>query len=274
MLTNHSTISIHLNPVTDEQSDILIAQLSDIGFYAFEEVPGVLIAYIMEVDFDENQLKKFLPNLVSYSIETIADQNWNSKWESEFQPVIVNDFAAVRANFHEAVKHVKHDLIITPKMSFGTGHHATTFMMIQLMEIIDFKGRRVLDYGTGTGVLAILAEKLGAQDIVAIDMDEWSINNTIENVEANHCQNIHVEQKNNLCGLGEVDIILANINLNILTGSCEAMSSIVRNGGLVLTSGFLKTDEEKMAEIFSKHGFIVKNKLGKEIWMSILFEKH
>ena len=273
-MSNHLTFSIKIQPVSNDQSDILIAQLSDISYYAFEEEPDVLIAYINEADFDEEKLKDCLPGFVSFEKEGIAEQNWNSKWESDFQPVIVNDFAAVRANFHEAVKHVKHDLIITPKMSFGTGHHATTFMMIQLMENIDFTNKSVLDFGTGTGVLAILAEKLGAEDILAIDIDEWSINNTIENVAANHCSQIHVEQKDDLSGIGDMDIILANINLNVLTASCEQMSSITKKEGLILTSGFLKTDENRMEKIFTQQEFVVLNKTIRDNWSSILFKKN
>lgn len=273
-MSNHLTISITIQPVSNEQSGILIAQLSEIGYYAFEEELNILIAYIKEEDFDENQLKEYLPEFVSFEKEMIADQNWNSKWESGYQPVFVNDFAAVRANFHEPAKHVKYDLLITPKMSFGTGHHATTFMMIQLMEQIDFKNKRVLDYGTGTGVLAILAEKLGADEIVAIDMDEWSINNTIENIAANQCHRIQAELRNNLSGISEVDIILANINLNVLTESCGQMASIVKKEGLILTSGFLQTDETRMTEIFSEKGFVEVIKTGRNNWSSILFKKY
>lgn len=272
-MSNLFTTSIHLSPVSKDQSDLLISQLSDIGFYAFEEEANVLIAYIKSADFDEDRLKEYLPQRVSFEKKMIAEQNWNSQWESDFQPVIVNDFAAVRASFHHAVKDVRYDLIITPKMSFGTGHHATTFMMIQLMEIIDFTNKIVLDFGTGTGVLAILAEKLGAGDILAIDMDEWSINNTIENIEANQCERIHVEQKNNLNGIKAVDIILANINLNVLAESCDEMTFITRTNGLILTSGFLHADEEKMENIFSKKGFTLINKIRMDNWSSILFKK-
>ena len=272
-MSDHSTISIQLQPVSTEQSDILISELSDIGYYAFEEEEGALIAYIAGKDFEYDQLKNILPGNVFFEKKVIEEQNWNSQWESDFQPVIVNDFAAVRAEFHEPIKGVKHDLLITPKMSFGTGHHATTFMMIELMEKIGFENKKVLDFGTGTGVLAILAEKLGASEIIAIDMDEWSINNTIENIAANGCNRIHVEQKDDLSGIEKVDVILANINLNVITDSCEKMVKIINHDGLILTSGFLQSDQNKMLQIFSDRGFDPVKTISKDIWSSILFKR-
>ena len=126
-----------------------------------------------------------LPENTIYKYSIIEDKNWNEEWESQLQPVTINNFAGIRASFHEPLKNVEHEIIITPKMSFGTGHHATTFLMVEQMEKINFKNKTVLDFGTGTGILAILAEKLGAASVLAIDYDEWSINNALENIEAN-----------------------------------------------------------------------------------------
>ncbi len=126
---------------------------------------------------------------LSFSKTIIEETNWNQVWESNFDPVIVDDFVAVRAHFHEPIKNVQHEIVITPKMSFGTGHHATTYMMMQQMRELDFAGKNVFDFGTGTGVLAILAEKLGAQKVIAIDNDDWSIENADENVKRNNCTN-------------------------------------------------------------------------------------
>ena len=137
-----------------------------------------------------------------------------SSGKARFEPVVINNFVAIRPSFHIAINNVTHDLIITPKMSFGTGHHATTHLMIELMEIIDFKNKTVVDFGTGTGVLAILAEKCGASKIVGVDYDEWSIRNANENVEANDCHKIILMTTKNLSGIDVADIVLANINLN------------------------------------------------------------
>ena len=197
-MTNYIKIVIAIN--STEESELLIADLSEINFYAFEQDENTLFAYIKEADFDEGKLTEILGEK-NYEKAIIKDENWNQRWESDFHPVMVNNFAVIRADFHEPVPDVKYELIITPKMSFGTGHHATTFLMVAMMEKIDFKDKTVLDFGTGTGVLAILAEKLGASKVLAIDCDEWSINNTLENIEANNCKKISVEKRNDLEGL-------------------------------------------------------------------------
>lgn len=264
---------IEIQPISQEQSDILISELSDLSFYAFEEEENKLIGYINEVDFNENDIIGLIPADSSFTKEIIEDKNWNEQWESDFQPVIVHDFVAIRAGFHQPVKGVKHDLQITPKMSFGTGHHATTFSMVELMESIDFSDKKVFDFGTGTGVLAILAEKLGAANIYAIDIDEWSITNTLENIEANGCSHITVEQKSDLSELSPFDIILANINLNILKGFSKELTSLVKQDGLLLTSGFLPSDIDEMVAVFSECGFLKMQSTIKNNWAAILFVK-
>jgi ribosomal protein L11 methyltransferase len=270
-MSNYLQIEIEIS--SSEDADILVANLSEIGFYAFEQEGNFLLAYIREEDFKEEKFKKILGKNLNYKKTIIKDENWNQQWESEFQPVIINDFAAIRAGFHKPVKNVKHDIIITPKMSFGTGHHATTFLMISMMEHISFFHKTVLDFGTGTAVLAILAEKLGAEKILAIDYDEWSINNTIENISANHCKNILVEKKDNLTGIPFVDIVIANINLNVLTSNSSSIAAILKPGSLLLTSGFLIHDENAMETVFKENNFIKKSVIQKDGWLSILFEK-
>ncbi|HEV8081437.1 MAG TPA: 50S ribosomal protein L11 methyltransferase [Chitinophagaceae bacterium] len=187
-------INVHIPTISQEQSEILIAELSEINFYAFEEDKSILSAFIKEENFTEKELNKIIsPKNISYTRSIIKETNWNKKWESEFEPIIIENFVAVRAVFHQQVTSVKHNIVITPKMSFGTGHHATTFLMLQQMQYIDFSNKKVLDFGTGTGILAILAKKLGAKKIVAIDNDEWSINNARENFVANNCSDIKFE---------------------------------------------------------------------------------
>lgn len=270
-MTNYLKIVIAINSA--EESDILISELSEHKFYAFEEEQNALIGYIKEEDYNEEKLKEILAGRHSFSKEVIKDENWNQQWESSFQPVIVDDFAIIRASFHEPVSGIHHDLVITPKMSFGTGHHATTFLMIKQSQNIDFHNKSVLDFGTGTGVLAILAEKLGALNVLAVDYDEWSINNALENLEANKSKNILVEQRSDLTGMGQVDIVLANINLNVLTNAAQPISDLLNKGGLLLTSGFLVKDEDAMESLFAGKQFVKKRVLNKDGWLSILFEK-
>lgn len=262
-------IAIH----SPEEGEILIAGLSEINFYAFEQEENSLKAYIEEKDFDEEKLKNVLPSTKKIKKNIIVEKNWNQQWERSIEPVVVNDFVAIHPSFHKPIKNVKHDLIITPKMSFGTGHHATTYLMIELMEHIDFQNRTVLDFGTGTGVLAILAEKMGASEIQAIDYDQWSILNTIENIEANNCKNILVEQKSDLKGIKPVDIILANINLNVLINAASVISTLLNPKALLLASGFLLKDEVEMQNIFSSKNVVKKQVEQSNGWLAMLFQK-
>ncbi|MEO9146268.1 MAG: 50S ribosomal protein L11 methyltransferase [Ginsengibacter sp.] len=266
-------VRIEIETASAEESEILIAELSEIDFYSFEEKENTLIAYIEETDYDEDGLKEILAGKRKFAKAIIEEENWNRQWESGIQPVIVNQFAAVRPSFHPPVVGVKHDLIITPKMSFGTGHHATTFLMIELMETINFQNKTVLDFGTGTGVLAILAEKCGASKITAMDCDEWSIRNTLENVEANHCKNILVEKKSDPSGIEPVDVILANINLNVLVNAASVITSLLKPGSLFLTSGFLDRNENEMQNIFGEKDVVKKQIRQSGEWMAILFQK-
>ncbi len=174
---NHIQIIIEAN---DEQQEILIGELEEVEAIGFEQTASNLLAYFEEDNFKSYEVNMLLKEY-TFHFTTLPKQNWNALWESNFEPVIVDDFCAIRADFHEPVKDGHHEIIITPKMSFGTGHHATTFMMIQQMRNISFKNKKVFDFGTGTGILAILAVKLGAALVTAIDNDEWSIKNAEEN---------------------------------------------------------------------------------------------
>ena len=199
-------IHITIDTKDSEESDIFVARLSQAGFEGFEEEPGKLHAFIPETLYEAETAEKIIsgvkgvadPYHTFFKIEWIEPRNWNAYWEKEFEPVVVEDFCAIRAHFHEPVPGVKYDLVITPKMSFGTGHHATTYLMISTMRYHDFRNCSVLDFGTGTGVLAILACKLGAASVLAIDSDEWSIENARENTEVNHCPAIRIEKRDSV----------------------------------------------------------------------------
>ncbi len=254
-------------------SEILMALLDEEGFYAFEMEENMMAGYVEEENFDEEKLRNILGENIKYQIESIEDQNWNVQWEQSFNPVIIEDYVAIRAQFHEAVKNVKHEIIITPKMSFGTGHHATTSLMVQEMKKIDFGGKRVIDFGTGTGILAILSEMSGAEDIAAIDNDPWSIANAADNIRENKCSRISLSEASNLENVPSADIILANINKNILLQHAEALTKHLSAKGILLLSGFLKNDGKDLVSTFNNHSltFISSNNQGD--WVVLKMQK-
>ncbi len=266
-------LKIEIAVTSQEEADIYLARLAEIDFYAFEQNEKFLIAYIIEENFNENQFRNVLPNGIVYNLMVIEDRNWNEEWERGFHPVYINNFAGIRASFHQPLQNIKYEIIVTPKMSFGTGHHATTHLMIEQMETINFKNKNVLDFGTGTGVLAILAEKLGASKVIAVDNDEWSINNAIENVETNNCKKINVQYNDDLADLNAQDIILANINLNVLMKNAEKIASIAADRSLLLLSGFFVKDEIAILDVYGAVGFIKKKEKILGEWNSLLLSK-
>ncbi|CAN5250744.1 50S ribosomal protein L11 methyltransferase [soil metagenome] len=235
----------------------LVALLSEQEFEGFEETETSVKAFIPEEKFNVAGFEEIVQlfSSLAYTKTTVENINWNQQWEESFEPVVVNDFVAIRAHFHQPIAQVTHEIIITPKMSFGTGHHATTHLVIERMAAIDFNGKEVLDFGTGTGILAILAEKLGASVVLAIDNDEWSITNAKENILQNNCTNIVIEQHNTIPVVKKYDVILANINLNVITANLNAIELIANVGCKIIFSGFLKTDESVMKEKVAAAGF-------------------
>jgi ribosomal protein L11 methyltransferase len=233
----------------DYQQDLLIGALGDIGFNTFEEVDLGFKAYIPVNDFDQDKLDETLGAYremftFSYDITLIPQKNWNEVWESNFEPLQISDQVFVRATFHEPKPEFPYEIVIDPKMAFGTGHHQTTAMMMALMLENDFAGKKVLDMGCGTGILAILASKLGAAEITAIDYDVVCYESTIENSALNNIANIKA-----LCGSKEVipdelyDIILANINRNILVDQMQRYSEALKPGGEIYFSGFYESPD-------------------------------
>lgn len=202
----------------------------------------------------------------------IEQQNWNEDWEKSFTPVTVSGFCTIRATFHKPDTSVLHDIIITPKMSFGTGHHATTQLMLQQMSTCDFEGKSVFDFGTGTGVLAILAEKLGAKEIVAVDNDEWSYENTLENIGYNNSKHIKVFRGSiEKAGLRKYDIVLANINRHILLEYMDEMKALLSSTGIIYMSGILDEDEQLITTEAAKSGFTFVSKVQQEKWICLCF---
>ncbi|HEU5365404.1 MAG TPA: 50S ribosomal protein L11 methyltransferase [Hanamia sp.] len=266
-------IKIEIKTASTDEAEMLIAALSEINFYAFEQENNLLNAYVNEEDFNIQKLKEILPEGTFFTKDIIEEENWNEQWESGIEPVVVNEFAAIRPSFSKPINNVKFDLLITPKMSFGTGHHATTFLMVELMQQMNFENKTVVDFGTGTAVLAILAEKCGASKVIAVDYDEWSIENAKENIEVNHCKNITLKHQNDLSALDPADVILANINLNVLRNESSSISSLLKPGSLLLVSGFLFSDEKEIENIFEEKNLVKRKIKQRGEWLAILFEK-
>jgi len=229
--------------VIPEQVEVLIAWLAEAGYEGFEEREQMLLAYIPAQHFDPNRLADLARSVsVSYTIEESLATNWNAHWESNFEPVTMGSFLHIRASFHPPYSLAQHEIVITPKMSFGTGHHASTRLMAQAMASLDFQDKKVLDFGTGTGILAILAEKLGASRIVAIDDDEWSIQNAQENIAANHCNRIELIKQCHPRSAARFEFVLANINLSVICQHLTTLVQVLEPGGQMLLSGFLRED--------------------------------
>jgi ribosomal protein L11 methyltransferase len=263
-------IQLIFQPVTAQQSEQLIAELNEIGFEGFEEEKDCLKAFIQEKDFDEEKIKIITGNDgLNYTRSVIKETNWNQVWESNFDPVVVDDFVAVRASFHAPVSSVEQEIVITPKMSFGTGHHATTFMMMQQMREVPFTNKKVFDFGTGTGVLAILAARLGAAEVLAIDNDDWSIVNARENIENNKVVNVDLEKADDAAGQGRFDIILANINKNVILANLVVLSERLMPQGQLLLSGLLVTDEPDIRAALQEHGLQVISRRERHNWLCL-----
>jgi len=245
-----------------QKREIAIALLNGLGFEGFEENESELIAFSKNIK-SENELHEIMQVIdATYYTSIVEEVNWNEKWESEFQPITVlfpgskEVFAYVRAHFHTALTETLYDLIITPKMSFGTGHHATTYGMMAYMSGIDFKGLSVVDFGTGTGVLAILAEKMGAKKVFAIDNDPWCIRNAQENIVVNKCSHIELKEIDHFQILDKPDIILANINLNIIKNNLGFINAASKSATTILISGIMEKDEDEI--LFALHSFDIK----------------
>jgi ribosomal protein L11 methyltransferase len=266
---------IGFNTTEQELKDVLIAILGELEYEGFEETEDALFAYIEEKKFDKDKLEEIAGQYgLSFDITSIPQQNWNISWEQNFQPVIVNGFCTVRADFHKIKVETPYEIVITPKMSFGTGHHATTQLVMTEMQHIDFKGKAVFDFGTGTGILAILSEMLGAKSVLAIDNDEWSYENVIENIERNHSTNITVK-KGSIEDIGnyKYDMILANINRHILLHYMKMMYEKTEKDGNILMSGILTEDVEIVQKAAEKEGFLFVKRAELNNWVLLVFKR-
>jgi len=256
--------------------EILIAELGELGFESFTETDKGVTAYIQKKDWNNNLLNdvQILNSddvKISFTIEEIEQVNWNEEWEKNFEPITVNDLVSVRAPFHEK-KDLPYDIVIEPKMSFGTGHHETTHLMIQHLIGLDLKDKTVLDMGCGTGILAIFAEMRGAKQLDAIDIDTWCYENSLENAERNQCVNIKVyEGDASLLGNKKYDVIIANINRNILLQDISVYAKNLEKNGILLLSGFYTEDVPVIDKEASENGLKLQKTLERNNWAGLKY---
>ena len=262
----------------DPVTEMLIAQLGHIGFESFVENESGVIAYIQKKDWNSNKVEDlYLLNSnefdITFKYNEIEQTNWNKEWEKNFNPIQVNGQVSIRAPFHENPS-LNFDIVIEPKMSFGTGHHETTHMMVQHLLALDLKNKKVLDMGCGTGILAIFAEMKGAQPTDAIDIDSWCYQNSLENVQRNGCKHINVlEGDSSLLKGKEYDVVIANINRNILLSDMKIYTDCLSEKGVLLLSGFYKDDISIIESEVIKHGLVLDKMIQKNNWVALKYMK-
>jgi ribosomal protein L11 methyltransferase len=269
-------LTVDLTP-RDPWAEVLIAELAELGFESFLETETGIQAFapvtIGQVDelLAATSLKDHPEVLFTRTAHIIAHQNWNAQWEAGFDPVEVDDRLVILAPFHDASAFAgREQIIIQPQMSFGTGHHQTTYLMSQFLLDMDRVAEKVLDMGTGTGVLAILAEKKGAKDILAIDIEPWSVENTVENAERNQCRHIRTATGDiDLVQETDFGLILANINKNILKSHLPSYHRALKTDGLLLLSGFFETDAAELIALGEQTGFQHVETVEKETWAAL-----
>lgn len=273
---------IELNITTSDLAfrEIMLAELGEIGFETFEETDSSLMAYIPKENFNQQALGEVTSKYqdgfeFEVSTASVEKENWNKKWEENYDPIEVDNRCIVRASFHNTEKTFPIEIIITPKMSFGTGHHATTWQMLKLQMDTDFSGKTVLDVGSGTGVLAIMAAKLGAKSIEASDIDDWCIENSLENFQHNDLPNVRM-LKGEITSLNFdnlFDIILANINKNVLLNEIPYYADLLMQNGKLFLSGFYETDIEDIVECAKKQNLSLVRQISRDNWAALILSK-
>ena len=254
MPANYFEARLTLNP---DFNEILMAELGQIGYESFVETDEGLSAYITETDFDLEQLQQVVDDYqhltpITFAYEQLETKNWNEEWERNYQPIEVAGQIRVRASYHVPDPAFRYDIVIDPKMSFGTGHHETTTLVMEQQLSLDHHDKSVLDVGSGTGILAILAEMLGATQLTAFDIEEWAYLNAVENAELNGCKHITVFQGTiEDCPAGTYDIVLANINRNILLREIPIYVQFLKPGGTLMVSGFYEFDINDIIQKFA-----------------------
>ena len=275
MNNQYTTVQVTCDPAW---TDVLIAELSGQGYDGFLETEQGFETYREVEAFNEAQLRQVLDKYssqatISYTLQTVAEQNWNEDWEKNFEPITVEDRCWVRATFHPPAPY-PYEIIINPKMSFGTGHHATTYLMLRAQLEIDHQGKRVMDAGCGTGILSIMAEKRSAAHVLAFDTDEWAVNNSQENFELNDCSAIELFQGTvaDVTSSEPFDLILANINRNVLLEELPRYTEHLYPTGRLLLSGFYEADIPSITQAAIVHCLTLVQQKARDTWACLLFE--
>ncbi len=277
---NYYELTIQLSDF-DRWNDILVAYLAELDYESFQEEAPMLKAYIQEASYNGEALQKRLNDLqseqevvTSFEVKLIPQENWNAQWEAQFEPVFIDEVIRIVAPFHHLGAFTGIEIVIEPKMSFGTGHHQTTHLMCATMMEMDFQGKRVLDMGSGTGVLAILAEKRGATDIVAIDIEAWSAENCADNALRNDCQHIQsIHGGIDVIPTEPFDCILANINKNVLTAQISTYVERMKSGAYLFLSGFFVSDTDELKKMALDLNLQFQAQHEREGWAVLLFKK-
>ena len=273
---NYIEVAVTIEP-KEQGSDVLIAKLSELGFESFVETEQGFLAYIQEEEYSEEEVELTIGDFldlfkIKFMSKIIPKQNWNKEWESNFQPIDVDGKCYIRAPFHEKKPGYLLDIIIEPKMSFGTGHHDTTQLMIQILMLLNVKNKALLDMGCGTGVLAIAASMLGANPITAIDIDDWSFENTIENLAKNNINNALVHKGDAQILEGKIfHTILANINKNVLLADMSVYKKVLEKNGNLVLSGFFETDISEIKTKAEDLGFKYEGSYISNKWAALHF---
>ncbi|HRH57614.1 MAG TPA: 50S ribosomal protein L11 methyltransferase [Chitinophagales bacterium] len=267
--------SIRYSTMIDKED--FVGLFFDMDNEGIEEKEEEIEVYLSEAQLAEGEA--FLQEIcdaysTTFTKSELENKNWNEQWESSFQPILIDDFVLVRATFHPENKNVQHEIIIEPKMSFGTGHHPTTSQMIQNMRLLNFQDKKILDCGSGTGILAILAERLGAQHCIALDNDEWCYQNCIENIELNNSEKIQPEIGDlELVKEKQFDIILANIHRNFLIENMHTLAALLKAEGNLIVSGFYTEDVKLILDKGLEHNLIANYHTAQHNWACIILQK-
>ncbi len=279
-MQDYIALRIDAVPCSEDITDLLAAFLCDEGFESFKPDDCGLTAYVRTDLYDEGAVKKILEEFpidtdFTFSSETVKGEDWNEEWEKHyFQPIVVDDKCVVHSSFHKDVPSAEYDIVIDPKMAFGTGHHSTTSNMMRHILSSDMEGKSVIDMGTGTGILAILCKMKGADNVTGIEIDPFAWENAVENAALNNVKvNMLCGDAGLLAGLDQADYFLANINRNVITSDIESYASCLKQGGIMLLSGFYRSDIPIVEKAANEYGLFLESEKEDNDWVALRFKK-